>query len=146
MKDKLVKEHYCWVQQILKTQLNMKNKMTAINRLALPVLIYSFRTVNWSRQETEKIDGNTRQLLTVEGIHHPKADVNRPYIKRWNGGHRLVELDSAYNAAIWSQQVQDRDRLTRLMQEPDTIKQNILCRKVATRIKQKCMKHALHNI
>jgi hypothetical protein len=58
------------------------NKMTAINRLALPFLIYGFRTVNWSRQETEKIDGKTRKLLTVEGIHHPKADVNRLYIKK----------------------------------------------------------------
>jgi hypothetical protein len=60
----------------------MKNKMTAINRLALPVLIYSFRIVIWSRQETEKMDGKTRKLLTVEGIHHLKADVNRPYIKK----------------------------------------------------------------
>jgi hypothetical protein len=48
----------------------------------VPVLIYSFRIVNWSRQETEKTDGKTRKLLTAEGIHHPKADVNRPYIKK----------------------------------------------------------------
>jgi len=100
MKDKLVKEHYCWVQQILKTQLNMKNKMTAINRLALPVLIYSFRTVNWSRQETEKIDQKTRNLQTNGGIHHPKADINRPYIKGQNGGHAFVKLESAYNVAV----------------------------------------------
>jgi len=56
--------------------------MTAINRLAVPVLIYSFRIVTWSRQEIEKIDGKIRKLLTVEGIHHLKADVNRPYNKK----------------------------------------------------------------
>jgi hypothetical protein len=56
--------------------------MRAINGLAVPVLIYSFRIVNWSRQEIEKTDGKTRELLNVEGIHHPKADVNRPCIKK----------------------------------------------------------------
>jgi len=35
----------------------------------------------------EKIDRKMRELLTIEGIHHPKADINRPYIKRQNGGH-----------------------------------------------------------
>lgn len=60
----------------------MKNKMTAINRSAVPVLIYSFRIVNWSRQEIEKLDGRTRKLLAVEGIHHLRANFNRPYIKK----------------------------------------------------------------
>ena len=51
MKDKLVKEYYCQVQQILKTESNWKNKITAINTSAVPVLVYSFRTVNWLRKE-----------------------------------------------------------------------------------------------
>jgi hypothetical protein len=50
--------------------------MTAIKRLAVPVLICSIRIVNWTRQEIEKLDGKTGKLLTVEGIHHPKADAN----------------------------------------------------------------------
>ena len=58
------------------------NKMTAVNKLAVPVLIYSFSIVNWSRQEIEKIDGKTRRLLTVEGTHRPKAHINRPHIKK----------------------------------------------------------------
>ena len=39
-----------------------------------------------------------RKLLTTEGIHHPKADVNKLDIKIRNGGS--VKLESAYNAAI----------------------------------------------
>jgi hypothetical protein len=46
MKDKLVKEHYCWIQQFLKTMLNLKNKTTAINMLAVTFLVYSFVIVN----------------------------------------------------------------------------------------------------
>jgi len=34
MKDKLVKEYYCRIQQFLKTMLNLKNKTTAINQHA----------------------------------------------------------------------------------------------------------------
>jgi hypothetical protein len=41
MKDKLVKAYYRWVWQIIKTDLNLKNKVTTINTLAVPVLVYS---------------------------------------------------------------------------------------------------------
>jgi ABC-type uncharacterized transport system involved in gliding motility auxiliary subunit len=34
----------------LKTGLNSKNKVTAINTLAVPVLVLSFGIVNWSRK------------------------------------------------------------------------------------------------
>jgi len=97
MKDKLVKEYYRWVQQILKTKLNSKYKITAINTLAVPVLVYSFGIVNWLQKETEKTDRKMRKLLNIKEIHHPKADVNRLYIKRWDGGCGLVEMESAYN-------------------------------------------------
>jgi hypothetical protein len=46
MKDKLVKEYYHPVWQILKTELNLKNKITAIKTMAVPDLVYSFRIVN----------------------------------------------------------------------------------------------------
>jgi len=62
----------------------------------------------------------TRKLLTIEGIHHLKAYVNRLHIKRQNGGHGLVELESKYNPAIVGLNEyikQDKDRLTGLVQE-----------------------------
>jgi pantothenate synthetase len=46
MTDKLVKEYYSQVQQILKTELNSQNKITTIITLAVPVLVYSFIIVN----------------------------------------------------------------------------------------------------
>jgi hypothetical protein len=56
LKDKLVKEYYHWVRQIVKTELNLKNKITAVNNLALPVLVYSFGIVSWLTKEIEKTD------------------------------------------------------------------------------------------
>jgi hypothetical protein len=50
MQDKLAKKYYQWVWQIFRTELNSKNKTTAINNLAVPVLVYSFRIVNWFRK------------------------------------------------------------------------------------------------
>ena len=61
----------------------------------------------------------------MEGIHHPKVHVNRPYIKRWNGERGLVELQSAYNAAkvgLSEYIKQGRERLTSLVQEYDARK------------------------
>jgi len=55
MTDKLVKEIYCRVQQILKAELNSHNKITTVITLAVPVLVYSFRIVSL-RKEIEKID------------------------------------------------------------------------------------------
>jgi tRNA splicing ligase len=66
----------------------------------VPVLGYSFEMVNCFRKEIENIDQKIRKLITTEGIHHPKADVNRLCIKRQNGGRGLFKLESAYNAAI----------------------------------------------
>jgi hypothetical protein len=76
----------------------------------------------WLRKEVEKVDQRTIKLQTVEGIHHPKAYLNRLYIKRQNGGCGIVELESARNAAIFglSEYVKEgKDRLTRLVHEYD---------------------------
>jgi hypothetical protein len=48
MQDKLAKKYYDWGWQILTTELNSKNKTTAINTLAAPV--YSFKILNWFRK------------------------------------------------------------------------------------------------
>ena len=125
MKDKLIKEYHCWVHQIFKTELNSKNHITPINTLAVRVLVYSFETVNWLRKEIEKTDQNTRSLTSTEGIHHPKAGVNKLCTKKQSDGNRLVKLESAYNAAtvgLSKYLKRGEDRLVRLMQEYNTKK------------------------
>jgi len=44
---KLVKEYYCQVRQMLRTELNLKNSFIDINTLAVPVSVYSFGVVIW---------------------------------------------------------------------------------------------------
>ena len=39
-------------------------------------------------------------MLTMYKIHHPKADIDRLYVKRKEGGRGLVQIEAAYKAEI----------------------------------------------
>jgi hypothetical protein len=42
----------------------------------------------------------TRKVLTIHGQHHPKADVDRLYFPRKQGGRGLMQLEEAYVVEI----------------------------------------------
>jgi len=48
----------------------------------------------------KKIDRKTRNILTMYKIHHPKADIDRLYVERKEGGRGLVQVEVAYKAEI----------------------------------------------
>jgi hypothetical protein len=85
---------------ILKSKLNARNKITTIGALAVPVLRYCFGVINWRIEEIKQIDRKTRNMLTMYKMHHPKADVDRLYVKRKEGGRGLVQVEAAYKAEI----------------------------------------------
>ena len=67
---------------VLKSDLNTRNKITAIEALVVPVLRYSFGIINWRIEEIKKFDRKTRKVLTLYKMYHPKADTGRLYVKR----------------------------------------------------------------
>jgi len=75
---------------ILKSKLNAKNTITVIGASAVPVLRNSFGIINWRLQEIRKIDMKTRKILTFYKMHHPRADIDRQYVKRAEGGRSLL--------------------------------------------------------
>jgi hypothetical protein len=85
---------------ILKSKLNVKNKITAIGALAVPVLRYSFGVINWRTEEIKKIGRKTRKMLTMYKMHHPKADIDRLHVKRKEGGRGLEQVEAAYKEEI----------------------------------------------
>jgi hypothetical protein len=85
---------------ILKSELNARNKITAIGALAVPALKYSFDIINWRLEEIKQIDRETRKMLTMYKMHHPKADIDRLYVKRKEGGRGLVQVEVAYKTEI----------------------------------------------
>ena len=56
MREKIRKECFSRVRSILRSELNARNRINAINSLALPVVTYSFTIINWSLTEIKKVD------------------------------------------------------------------------------------------
>jgi len=99
-KEKLKKEYLRRLRLVLGTELSAKNKIQAIGSLAVPVLRYSFGIINWYQEELQKLDRKTRKLLTIYGQLHPKADVDRLYVSRKQGGRGLMQLEAAHAVEI----------------------------------------------
>ena len=98
MKEKIRKECYRTIKMITKSELNAINTMEAINTQATPVVIYSFKIVDWRMKEIRKLDRKTRKLLTIERMHHQRADVDRMYLPRNMGSRGLIQLEITYKA------------------------------------------------
>ena len=96
MKEKIRKECYRRVRAILKTELNSANRIEAINTLAIPVVTYSLNIINWTLPDIRKIDTKIRKLLTVNRMHHPKADIDRLYVPRADGGRGMIQLELTF--------------------------------------------------
>ncbi len=63
----------------------------AINTWAIPVLRYGAGIVNWSKAEMENMDRKTRKRITICGMLHPRASVDRLYLSRRCGGRGLKD-------------------------------------------------------
>ena len=96
MKENIRKEYYRRLRSILKTELNSQNRITAINTLAVPVVTYSFGIINWQLNDIKRMDVKTRKLFTINRMHHPKADVDRLYLPRKQGGRGLSQLELSF--------------------------------------------------
>ena len=71
---------------VLWTELYGWNKILAINGFALPVLTYSFGVIHWGCMDLQQLNRRTRKLLSMHGVHHPSADVDRLYAPCSDGG------------------------------------------------------------
>jgi len=65
MKESLKQEYSRRLILVLKSELNARNKITAIGAQAVPVLRYSIGIINWRTEEIKKIDRKTRKMLTM---------------------------------------------------------------------------------
>ena len=71
------------------SELFSRNKVTAYNTFALPVLTMSIGVLDWSEQELMSPDIKARKNLNISGSIHSKGDANRLYVSRSNGGRGL---------------------------------------------------------
>ena len=71
---------------VIKTKLNGKNKITAINASPVAVFRYEAGILQWKESELKDVDMKSRKIMTMHRALHPKSDVDRLYVKRKEGG------------------------------------------------------------
>ena len=100
MRERLRREYFRRVKMVLRTELYGRNKVLAINGLALPVLTYSFGVIHWRTTDLQQLDRRTRKLLTMHGVHNPSADVDRLYAPCNEGGRGLQQIEAINKSCI----------------------------------------------
>ena len=149
MKEKIRKECYRRVRALLKSELNAQNRITAINTLAIPVVSYSFNIINWNMSELRKIDTKIRKLMTSNRMHHPKADKDRLYLPRIEGGRGMIQLELSYKTATIALQKyisSSKDWMLNLVNEHEKSKRaHSVSKESAKFIKQFNMQHLVNN-
>ena len=93
MKEKIRSEYVRRVKKILKSHLNSRNVVTAINSRAVSIIRYSAGIIGWTEKELKDLDRKTRKLMTLHCMFHKKGDVDRLYLKRAEGGRVLISVE-----------------------------------------------------
>ena len=102
MKGKIWKEYKRRVKLVLKSELNARNKIAAINTLTVPVIVYSYGIINWKLEEIQDLDRITRKQLCMNQMLAKKADIDldRIYLPCPEGGRSLMYLEIEYKATM----------------------------------------------
>ena len=86
MKEKFSKEYLRRLRLILRSKLNGRNKIMAVNTWAVSVMRYGAGILKWNTDELKSLDRRTRKFMKMHGALHPKSDVDRVYVSREMGG------------------------------------------------------------
>ena len=101
MKGQIKKKYIRRVRNILKSKVNGENFITsAIKSRAVSTVRYEAGIIIWTKIELEEIDRKTRKLMTIYGAQHLKADVDRLYLQRCEGGRSLIGLEDCVQVEL----------------------------------------------
>ena len=75
MKEKIIKEYKRRQRLILKSKLNGRNKVTAINTWAVAIFRYGAGIIQGTASELKYLDRKSRKTMTIYGGLHSKSDV-----------------------------------------------------------------------
>ena len=98
MKTKLKSEYCRRVRLVMKSKLNGRNKIKAINTWAVPTIRYGAGIIKWRKDELTGLDRRTRKLMTMHKGLNPNSDIDRLYVKRKHGGRGLIGVETSVRA------------------------------------------------
>jgi hypothetical protein len=93
MKNDIRKEYFRRARKVLESKLNARNTVKALNTWAVAIFRYTAGILDWNVEDLKAIDRKTRKLLTMNRMHHPKADIDRLYLPRCEGGRGLIAVE-----------------------------------------------------
>ena len=82
------------LRRVLRSKLSSKNKVTAINTFAVPVIRYPAAVVSWRQEDLKETDIGTRKLMSIHGVFHRKSCTGRLYTSRKEGGRVLHSIEN----------------------------------------------------
>jgi len=100
IKQQITQKYKARITSILKSKLNSKHIVKAINTYAIPLLTYSFGVIKWSNTETEELNRLNRTMLTKYRMHHPKSCIQRMTLPRAQGGRGLIDITQLHKTQI----------------------------------------------
>ena len=95
-KEWVLKEYKKRVRKIWSSELYGNNKATAHNTLAVPLITPTIGILQWTKKEICDIDIATRKILSYTGNLHKRADINRLYVPRKQGGRGLTSVEDIF--------------------------------------------------
>ena len=90
MKEKFSKEYLRRLRLILRSKLNGRNKIMAVNTWAVSVMRYGAGILKWNTDELKSLDRRTRKFMTIHGALHRTSDVDSVNLSREMGGRGLI--------------------------------------------------------
>ena len=90
MKKNFWREYLRRTKLIMKSRLNGRNEIIAINTWAVSLMRYGAGIVKWTKSKLDEIDRNTRKVLILSNELHPRSDVDSLYVSRMEEGRALI--------------------------------------------------------
>ena len=93
MKEKFSREYLRRLRLILRSKLNGRNKIMAVNTWVASVMRYGAGILRWNTDELKSLDRRNRKFMTMHGALHPKSDIDGVYLCREMGGRGLISCE-----------------------------------------------------
>ena len=93
IKETFSKEYLQRLRLTLRSKLNGRNKIMAVNTWVVSVMRYRAGILKWNKDELKSLDRKTRTFMTIHGALNPKLDIDRVYLRGEMGGKGLINCE-----------------------------------------------------
>ena len=94
MNVKFRNEYFRRAKLILKSKLNGRNKIMALDTWAVSIMRCDAGILKWNRNELQEMDRKARKFMAMNKELHPRIDAAWLYVSRKNGGRGLTACEN----------------------------------------------------